>query len=638
MSRSGSSSKGAGKGEIDKALSDVKKFAASYSVQYVGEPTPGINLRHYYDLLRHETGNSITGRITDGHNNPMPYMTVSIEYEGKGYDGRTDEAGNYDIKIPTLELDQNNPKMGILRLYLSYFRDNKNYFNILDSVSGNRLVMVEKNFSLQTEMDKTQDYDYGETSHADTASSSRLTNLRHVGPVYFHTSEIVDFALTQLKANIDYKLPVDVFVAGTDGTYYNRDQSFIHINVSDAAYSSSNRPDNREYHEFCHHILFSQWNGQGLRGPNDTNHDGYINQNTGDSYTEGFAEFCAMACSKYRGEPKPEIYAGFGSFEQNYKAWSMRGYYEEIAIAGILWDLYDENNDRSDTISLPLDKMWDVMKVRRADMYEYYKAFKAAFPDNGNAIDNVFIEHGFFADKHVGNHQRDPEEPFKDLNGNGAYDAGEPFVDYGNISGLGKPWMMYEEGYVIGKATNYERENRTSIVRLPNSYIKVSDTGVTRYKISAHYNDPADGADYEYFSEVTDGKIYVASAPEDLDVTLTIEPDSKDYKAGTPYTFTNKEYLEKYYSTPEEKGFFDTHTFDLKPTGAKQDTDYAPFDSTTKAGEATGALQPEEGTDPGMNNTSLLLGGAGILMILAGLGLLAILIVTVLVLKRKGKK
>jgi hypothetical protein len=644
MSRSGCTSKGGAKGEIDKALSDLKTFAASYSVQYTGSQTPGFKPKHYYDMLRRETGNSITGRITDGHNNPMPYLGVSIEYEGRSYDGRTDDGGNYDIKVPTLDFDEKNPKIGTLRLYLSYIRDGKNYFNVLDRLAANKLVYVEKNFSLETEMDKTQDFDYGTTSFTDTSSSSNPVILKHAGPIYFHLSEITDFALTQLKADIDYLLPVDVIFASASGTAYSRDTSTININIDDSVYGSSDRPDNREYHEFCHHILFSQWNGSGLRGPGDANHDGYINTGTGDSYTEGFAEFCAMACSKYKGEPKPDIYAGFGSLELNYKAWGHRGYDEELAVAGILWDLYDDKNDKGDTVSIPIGEMWGILKVRRPNFYEYYKAFKAAYPEKSDAIDKIFIEHGFFADKDKGNGAWDAFEPFRDADGDGAYTAGEQYVDYGVWNDTN---MSYDPGETIGKATNYDRENRSSIVKLRDSYVKASDPAVTKYKVKVHFPDATQGEDYEYSVDVKDGLVYVAPIPEDLGAEITVEPDTIAYSSDKPYKTTNKEYVTKYYAAKVGSGFVDVHDFEIKPTGLKEEVSVLDektlsvsggTKTTTKPGKETGTLQPDQGTESGMNNTSLLLGGAGILLILTGLGLFVILAVAVLVMKKKGKK
>jgi hypothetical protein len=163
MSRKGCAPKGSGKGEIDKALAEVKAFGQSYQVVYDGGGPGNFKPVHVYDVLKREAPSAISGRITDGHNNPMPYMAVSIAYEGRNYEGRTDDGGNYAINIPSLELDQNSPKDGTLSLSLSYVRDGKNYFNVLDCIAGNKLVYVEKNFSLETEMDKTQDFDYGTT-------------------------------------------------------------------------------------------------------------------------------------------------------------------------------------------------------------------------------------------------------------------------------------------------------------------------------------------------------------------------------------------------------------------------------------------------------------------------------------------
>jgi hypothetical protein len=642
MNRRGCAPKGQGKGEIDKALSEVKAFGQSYQVVYDGGGPASFKPVHEYNVMKRETPSGISGRITDGHSNPMPYLGVTIAYDGKHYEGRTDEGGNYAIGIPQLKLDPVDPAVGTLGLSLSYVRDGKNYFNLLDHIKGDRLVSVEKNFSLETEMDKTQDFDFGVTSFTDTGSTSILNNLKHIGPMYYHLSEVTDFALSELKANIDYKLPVDVYFASAAGTAYSRDTSSINIKNTDSAYGSSDRPDNREYHEFCHHIMFSQWNGSGLRGPGDSNHDGYINTGTGDSYTEGFAEFCAMACSKYRGEPKPDIYAGFGSLELNYKSWGHRGYDEELAIAGILWDLYDDKNDKGDTISIPVGEMWDILKVRRPNFYEYYKAFKAAYPDKSDAIDKIFLEHGFFADKDKGNGAWDAFEPFRDANGDGAYDVGEQYVDYGPLNDTD---MTYDAGETIGKATNYERENRSSIVKLRDSYVKASDPAVTKYLVKVRFPDAAQGADYEYSVDATDGLVYIAPIPEDLGAEITVEPDTVAYTSDKPYKTTNREYVSKYYAAKVGSGFVDTHDFEIKPTGLKDDVSVVDekgptvsggTKTVTKPSKETGSQEQDQGT--GIDNTTLLLGGAGILLVLAGLGLFVILIVVVLLMKKKGKK
>jgi hypothetical protein len=519
-------------------------------------------------------------------------------------------------------------------LYLSYIRDGKNYFTVLDHLRGDKLVMVEKNFSLETELDKTQNFDYGTTSFTDTSSTSNLGNLKHLGPIYAHLSEVTDFALTVLKADIDYKLPVDVTFASADSTAYYTDTSSIEIKNTDSAYGVSNRPDNREYHEFCHHILFSQWNGSGLRGVGDENHGGYINTGTGDSYTEGFAEFCAMACSKFKGDPKPEIYAGFGSFELNYKAWGTRGLVEELAVNGILWDMYDDKNDANDTISVPLDQMWAVMKVKRADFYEYYKAFRAAFPDKADGIDKIFVDHGFFADQNNGNHVRDDFEPFRDTDGSGAYNVGDFFVDYGgDVDGEN---MSYTVGDIIGKATNYERVNRTSVVKIPGSYVKASDPNVLTYKVMIHLKNPAQGEDFEYKVDVVDGLVYLAPLPEDLEADITITPDTREYTSDKPYTTTNKEYLQKYYSAPETQGYFDSHDFEVKPTGVKEDKGISEKGATSPTPNNNGGTENNGGGGIDASIPLWAIGG-GILLIGGGIFFVLFIVVVLLVLKRKKK-
>jgi hypothetical protein len=523
----------------------------------------------------------VRGRVTDGHGDPMPYVKVTVNYNGKDWLGRADADGKYAVKVKNLVPDEDDPPQMKVKVEFNYERDGKNYFNIIDENNGGVLIWLEKTVKLEKDEDKNQDLDMmlnpaqpAAKVDGDLKSSSGLGFLHNRAAVYYHIHEALDFALVKLKADVAYKLPVDVHVGVDDGkTYYTRPTGDIYICLSDLPYGSTNRPDNREYHEFSHHIMFSQWNGDGLRAPGDVNHDGYVNTDTGDSYTEGFAEFTAMAISEYRGDKSPELYANFGSFENNYKAWSWAGKAEELAVAGILWDLYDKDNDKGDTMSIPLDEMWPILKVKRANFYEYYLAFKAAYPKKSGEIDAIFREHGFFADTDRGNGQYDIGEAYRDLDGDKVRGANEPYVDYGTPAAMGKPWMVYTPGETIGKATNYERENRSLAVRIPGAYLKVSDTQDIKYRVFVHFASPADGRDYDYPVEVGEGMIYVQPLPEDVDATITVKPDSKDYTSSDAYTVTTKDYIQKYYAE-DGKGYIDSHTFGLKPTGSHADPPY----------------------------------------------------------------
>jgi hypothetical protein len=304
-------------------------------------------------------------------------------------------------------------------------------------------------------------------------------------------------------------------------------------------------------------------------------------------------------------------------------------------VNGILWDLYDDRNDANDTVSLPLDRMWDIMKVRRVNFYEYYKAFIAAFPDKAGGIDKIFIDHGFFADKRPGNGLRDVFEPYRDTDGSGAYNVGDFFVDYGTVDAEN---MSYDAGETIGKATNYERENRSSVVKLSGSYVKASDPEVLRYKIMVHLNDPSMGEDFEYNVDAVDGLVYVAPIPEDIEADITIMTDTKEYASAKPYTITNREFMQKYYSAPDSQGFFDMHDFEVKSTGQKDAASVVDEKGTTASGGKTG--REENGGEESDVDVSVPLWaiGGGIILIGGGIFLIICVVVVLLLLKKKKKK
>jgi hypothetical protein len=344
--------------------------------------------------------------------------------------------------------------------------------------------------------------------------------------------------------------------------------------------------------------MFSQYGGtkpEGKNEPGVNNHDGYLNPNTADSYTEGFAEFMAMAISKYKLDKHPEIYAGFGSLEINYKAWSNRGYTEELAVAGILWDMYDNENDDGDKLTLELNAMWDVMKVKRDNFYEYYKAFKVKFPDNKDEIDKLFTAHGFFADNKIGNKIRDDFEPFKDSNNNKIFDNNESFVDYGDLPEN----IKYVDGKTIGQSTNYGREKRYSAVRIPNAYLKVNDNKVRMYDISVK----SSGMSYTYQSDVRNGLLYVQPLPEEIDAEILVKPSSSDYASENEFKINSKELTKKILST-QDKGYFAEQDFKLKPTGKKEDPKYELFNDIEPIYEVTNIDSKEESSKTGIINNS----------------------------------
>jgi len=552
-----------------------------------------------------QAGGTLNGRITDGFGDPMPYMNVTLKFLGNIYSTSTDEAGNYEIKdVSGLTPNQVNPPTGVLTFYLEYWRDGKNYFTVWDNTFANdgaREIVLQKKFLIRYESDKTQSLDFMMAGVAprinslkggdpgsekipwlkegeEIASGTELFNLKHFAPTYYYISNAADFMLTILNANIDYKLPVDTYIGGNHGTMYTLDTSSIFINGSDAAYGSANRPRNREYHEFSHHLMFSQWNGENIRTGNDTNHGGFINANTGDSYTEGFAEFMASVIADYTSNPNDpnpsNVYANIANFDGHYYPWDMKGKYEELAIASSLWQIY-EPTAKGGTVGIPITQLYPVLVEKHANFLEYMNALKAKFPDKAAAIDKVLLANGIFQDTYKGNGVRDRFEPYLDVNKNKKYDVGEPFVDYGIDNN--RKHVTYDKSDEIGRITNYQRPTRGQAVEIPNAFLKVADERVSEYTVTVHFNT-AGMKDYSYTTEMREGKIYLEPPQSDADATITVAPLSKAYTAANTYTVSSADYVQKIYSADDSQGYFDTFDFGLTATGQSEET-YTTFNN-----------------------------------------------------------
>ena len=342
----------------------------------------------------------VVGHVSDYFDHPMPYMEVVAKVDGLRYGGITDKDGIYKIPLVGLELKDGEEKEVVILAKLNYIRDGTNYFDIEFRKPNGRYELVQafkkgtlvegEHLQIDFRMDSEGDF---------VANFDNKENLKHYSLNYFHTAEAVEFTLETLKETLDYKLPINVYVGNPHkNTLYSPTNSDILISADDASLSDSDRPDNREYHEFMHAVMYDIYGTwpEGGKLPGTVNHDGYLNPSTADSYIEGFAEFMAMVVSDEMGEHSPQLYAGFGSMDQNYKMWDGQGFDEEFAIASLLWDMYDDSNEKGDEITLSIEEIWKVLKVKRKDFYEYYKAFKSEFPKKSDAIDKLFILHHQF--------------------------------------------------------------------------------------------------------------------------------------------------------------------------------------------------------------------------------------------------
>jgi hypothetical protein len=579
--------------EKDAVIKEAKAFASSYTLskgEVLKSKTALTNTYSIRSNAKPETTEttelSVFGTITDTDSNPLPFIELEATVDGIKYAGRTDVNGDFSILLTGLALGADEEKECKLKVLFNYETGGKQYFKLYDLKNGAnyRAVTATKKFTIKEGENYELHLKFDGLADPDLTTNIKSTaNLRHYAVIYFNTHQAVDFALKKLNANIDYKLPVEIYVGNTNkDTLYDPSDSSILISSSDAGYGSSNRPKNREYHEFAHHIMYATY-GAWPAGSSEAgvlNHDGFLNPNTADSYTEGFAEFIALAIAKENGDKTPEIYASFGSLEDNYKPWDANGKLEEFAVASLLWDMYDSKNEKGDAIALSLEDMWKVIKVNRANFYEYYKAFKTEYPKYSNQIDALFITHGIFEDTRAGNNKYDAGEPWKYTN-----EAAGQYIYMDMSDNITK--LKYTNGLTIGKATNYQRLNRSSAVRVPNAFIKVTDDNVDYYLVKVDFTDAA-MEDYEYEIDLREGLLYIQPLPSDVDAVITVKPKSVDYTSSSTFTINSKVLNEQLADVSNDKEYIAEHDFELKATGSNNDVKYATFSDAVPTYEYEG--------------------------------------------------
>jgi hypothetical protein len=205
------------------------------------------------------------------------------------------------------------------------------------------------------------------------------------------------------------------------------------------------RPDNREFHEYGHAIMFHSIIGGVDRRPPlvtnpftgelDKNHGGYTNSLSTDSWVEGFAEFISAAISSKMldtAEKKdPNLYVGTGTMVNlddnfNYTRDVLhQPSMEEFLVASLLWDLYDpvDFSADDDGLTLPIEDLWSVLSANGPKLltlkgvYDAFQQFGVNFPFRLNpdkwaarAVQAGLYDDLTFQDARAGNGVYDPGE------------------------------------------------------------------------------------------------------------------------------------------------------------------------------------------------------------------------------------
>ena len=261
-------------------------------------------------------------------------------------------------------------------------------------------------------------------------------HLRDAAKIYTHTLEAADFA-SQFSTVQPEDSEIFYDSLGANNAFHNSHSSSnpgMFYGSLASVYDSMEAPTNREYHEYSHHIMNYVFGSMPPKHRTrngawvDVNHGGYANHCSSDSWAEGFAEFMALVINTNTGEPKrcgdePYRYCvGDSSYdiENDYTP----GEAEELAVAGILWDIYDNaqiNNDGyqdDDYVSVDFPTLWATLtKVRNFTNYYagdrssrhiwYVKDLYDALKQDGigqtdsdgngrNDLDDIFLHHGYY--------------------------------------------------------------------------------------------------------------------------------------------------------------------------------------------------------------------------------------------------
>jgi hypothetical protein len=185
--------------------------------------------------------------------------------------------------------------------------------------------------------------------------------LPHHAAIYFHTRQALELA-DLLSIPYDYAAPMRVFTYAspkqeahwsghvTGGPSDPSPQIVFGSPTSD--YGDPGRPDNREWHEFSHHLTAEALGNAMPHFPERVNHAGYyVNPGSTDAWTEGVAEFLSTMVAKHvAGDGWAHLYhmqypGYYRDLEFDYRAWSPPDTGEESALAGVLLDLEDGSAD-----------------------------------------------------------------------------------------------------------------------------------------------------------------------------------------------------------------------------------------------------------------------------------------------------
>jgi hypothetical protein len=435
-------------------------------------------------------------------------------------------------------------------------------------------------------------------------------HLDDLGVLYYHTHQAWQLA-DMLNQPLDNQLPVDIFgfLDWGPGAWWLGPLSsgegagtgaIIGYDPPTSDLTDGNRPDNREWHEFGHHVMadaYANLMPEDLRpcpdpaAPgNDCSHWGYSNASTTNSWTEGFAEFYSMMVAReIDGAARPELYRWQGfeaNLESNYQPWPYRSA-EELAVAGLLLDLVDPvdgmdatfygNTIYGDCIQVSLeDTLWPLLTRNWREKVPGPAGAVPAYPGYGYIFDVKHL-YDVLKDQGIGaTHSRN--RPYDDLD--------ELFIAHGLFADASPPDRSYTVNEEVGRAAHMgftlggivvdADPTRRDLPTTPGSYVAYDaqdavtgqPVAVQSFLVDVQFEPPFEHYSFSFQADpgATPGELPFHAPSPQYQASIYLTAKAPGWISSQPLVVTSDDYHTQ--MEGERGDYFVQHTFEMEPVPA----------------------------------------------------------------------
>jgi len=173
--------------------------------------------------------------------------------------------------------------------------------------------------------------------------------------------------------------------------------------LDNGAPSAASSIDDTLLHEYGHVIQYGAYGGTfgRPRGCTCDNHGGTANDCSFDALIEGWANYFPVMLYNHINSSDISYHWSNSTNSRSIESNSNTDTEErdEWSFAGVLFDIYDSNNDGDDRLSLGDDEIWTVF---RNDMpgtvEEFFQCFITRYPAHAAALEDIYTDHGMDPD------------------------------------------------------------------------------------------------------------------------------------------------------------------------------------------------------------------------------------------------